>query len=56
MTFEAMPDGDPMLTIEQGVEMGRPSLISLGLDIAGGQLQSATLGGSTVIVSEGRLL
>jgi trans-2,3-dihydro-3-hydroxyanthranilate isomerase len=56
MSFETLADGDPMLMIEQGVEMGRPSLISLGLDIAGGQLQSATIGGSAVIVSEGRLL
>jgi trans-2,3-dihydro-3-hydroxyanthranilate isomerase len=56
MAFDPPGEGDHMLTIEQGVEMGRPSLISLGLEIEGGALRAATVGGSAVIVSEGRLL
>ncbi|HXT08018.1 MAG TPA: PhzF family phenazine biosynthesis protein [Roseiarcus sp.] len=53
--FDKPADGEHMLVIEQGYEMGRPSLISLGLEIEGGALKSATIGGSAVIVSEGKL-
>ena len=49
------PDGEHMLIIEQGFEMGRPSMISLGLVIEKGALASATIGGSVVIVSNGSL-
>jgi trans-2,3-dihydro-3-hydroxyanthranilate isomerase len=55
MAFDAPLDGECMIIIEQGFEMGRPSLISLGLEIEGGALRSATIGGSAVIVSEGTL-
>jgi trans-2,3-dihydro-3-hydroxyanthranilate isomerase len=55
MAFDRPGDGERMLVIEQGFEMGRPSLISLGLEIEGGALASATIGGSAVIVSEGKL-
>jgi len=44
-----------MMTIEQGFEMGRPSLIALGLVVEDGALASATIGGSVVIVSNGSL-
>ncbi len=53
--FDRPRDGDHMLTIEQGFEMGRPSLMALGLTIEGGALASATIGGSVVIVSSGSL-
>ena len=55
MAFDKPGDGEHMLTLEQGFEMGRPSLISLGLEVEGGVLLSATIGGSAVIVSEGSL-
>jgi len=55
MAFEPPPDGDTVITLEQGVEMGRRSLIALGLDVEGGALKSVTIGGSAVIVSEGAL-
>ena len=55
MAFDKPADGEHMILIEQGVEMGRPSRISLGLEVEGGQLRSATVGGSAVIVSEGAL-
>jgi trans-2,3-dihydro-3-hydroxyanthranilate isomerase len=53
--FDRPRDGEHMLTIEQGFEMGRPSLIALGLVIEDGALASATIGGSVVLVSSGSL-
>ncbi len=53
MQFERPGDGDHMFVIEQGLEMGRPSFISLGLDVENGALRAATIGGSAVIVSNG---
>ena len=55
MAFEMPRDGEHVVTIEQGVEMGRPSFISVGLDVADGALRSATIGGSAVIVCEGKI-
>jgi trans-2,3-dihydro-3-hydroxyanthranilate isomerase len=55
MAFDAPADGERMIVIEQGVEMGRPSVISLALEIESGTLRSATIGGSAVIVAEGTL-
>ncbi len=54
-TCELPEDGQHQLVIEQGFEMGRPSLIALDLDIRGGRLVSASIGGSAVRISEGRL-
>lgn len=56
MEFERAEDGLHTLVIEQGYEMGRPSLITLGLDVSGGKLVAATIGGHAVRVSEGSLL
>lgn len=53
--FDRPPDGEHMLIIEQGFEMGRPSLISLGLMIEAGALASATIGGSVVMIANGSL-
>ena len=53
--FDRPRDGEHMLTIEQGFEMGRPSLIALGLVIEDGALISATIGGSVVLVASGLL-
>jgi trans-2,3-dihydro-3-hydroxyanthranilate isomerase len=55
VAFDQPGDGERVLTIEQGFEMGRPSLIALGLEIGGGELRSASIGGSVVIVSSGAL-
>lgn len=46
-------EGIARWTIAQGVEMGRPSLISLSARIEGGKIQSVEVGGSAVIVSRG---
>ena len=53
--FDRPRDGEHMLTIEQGFEMGRPSRIALGFVIENGALAAATIGGSVVIVSSGSL-
>lgn len=54
-TVERPEDGLHQLVIEQGFEMGRPSLLALDLEIRGGILQRAALGGSAVRISEGTL-
>lgn len=46
-------DGDHTIIIEQGFEMGRPSIITLGLVVDGGKLVSASIGGHAVIVQNG---
>ena len=53
MQYDGLVDGEHMVVIEQGVEMGRPSFISLGMVVEGGVLRSATIGGSAVKVAQG---
>ena len=48
-------DGEHLVRIEQGYEMGRPSLMELTLKIAGGKLTGAAIGGVAVVVSEGMI-
>lgn len=55
MRFEPPPDGDAMFVIEQGLEMGRPSVISLSLSVENGALASARIGGSAVLVAQGTI-
>jgi len=55
MTCDKPKDGDYTFIIEQGFEMERPSIIELGMQIEGGELASATIGGKAVLVSEGSL-
>ena len=49
------PDGDHVVRIEQGYEMGRPSLMELTLRIAGGALTGASIAGDAVVVLEGTI-
>jgi trans-2,3-dihydro-3-hydroxyanthranilate isomerase len=53
--FESLMDGWHTLPILQGVEMGRPSLIGLEIELAGGKLNSVRIGGQAVKVSEGTI-
>lgn len=53
---EKPADGTHRLVIEQGYAMGRPSQITLEMDMADGQLQAARISGSAVLVSEGTLI
>ncbi len=55
MEIEKPEDGLHHYIIEQGLEMGRPSRIELGLDIKNGSLVQAIIGGQAVIVAEGHL-
>ncbi len=55
MEFDRPADGERSVVIEQGVEMGRPSVIALGLEVEGGALRSATIGGSAVLIAEGTI-
>jgi trans-2,3-dihydro-3-hydroxyanthranilate isomerase len=55
MQFEQPGDGEHMFVIEQGLEMGRPSFISLGIAVEDGALMSATIGGSAVIIAQGTI-
>jgi trans-2,3-dihydro-3-hydroxyanthranilate isomerase len=48
-------DGDHVVRIEQGYEMGRPSLIELSLSVSGGSVTTAAIGGSAVVVMEGAI-
>jgi trans-2,3-dihydro-3-hydroxyanthranilate isomerase len=50
-----LADGDHAISIEQGYEMGRPSLIGLAIAMRAGKLASASIGGDAVIVSEGTI-
>jgi trans-2,3-dihydro-3-hydroxyanthranilate isomerase len=53
--FDGLPDGARMAAIEQGYEMGRPSVIRLEMQVEGGRLAAARIGGHAVRVAEGRL-
>ena len=48
-------DGSHVVRIEQGYEMGRPSLLELTIVLSGGTLTHASIAGSAVVVSEGAL-
>ena len=52
---ESATDGTLLWTVEQGVEMGRPSLLYLEADLAAGAVQKVRLGGAAVRVAEGSL-
>jgi trans-2,3-dihydro-3-hydroxyanthranilate isomerase len=51
----SLGNGTHRFAIEQGFEMGRPSLIELGVTMQGGVLASATVGGPAIIVTEGTI-
>ncbi len=55
IAFEKPEAGDHTIRIEQGYEMGRPSLIMLGLDVTDNGLKSASIGGPVVIIAQGSL-
>lgn len=48
-------DGTVRWEVAQGVEMGRPSRLSIEADKAGGAIQAVRVGGATVLVSEGTM-
>lgn len=54
--FDGLPEGKHALVIEQGVEMGRPSLIHLHIDCAGAEVSHVRIGGEAVRIAEGKLM
>lgn len=53
--FDRPTDGHHPVIIEQGVEMGRPSFIHLHIDVEGGEISTARIGGQAVKVATGEL-
>lgn len=53
--YDRLSDGAHGLAIEQGYEMGRPSLIRLSMTMKGEQLTAGAISGEAVVVSEGTL-
>jgi trans-2,3-dihydro-3-hydroxyanthranilate isomerase len=52
---DGLTDGEHAFAIEQGFEMGRPSIIHLALTMRAGELVAASIGGEAVVVSEGNI-
>jgi trans-2,3-dihydro-3-hydroxyanthranilate isomerase len=48
-------DGEHVIPIEQGYEMGRPSLMELTISMKAGRLERATIAGDAVVMMEGTL-
>jgi trans-2,3-dihydro-3-hydroxyanthranilate isomerase len=53
--FDELPDGAHKRVIEQGFEMGRPSLMELSMDVERGKLATVRIGGHAVRVAEGKI-
>ena len=53
---EERQDGTLKWVVEQGFEMGRPSILHLEADKRGGEIVEVRVGGSTVMISEGTIL
>lgn len=54
--YDELLDGHHARIIEQGVEIGRPSLIHLHIDVADGEISRARIGGHAVKIAEGKLV
>lgn len=52
---EDLPDGSHRWMIEQGVEMGRPSRITVTVEALGGAVTAVRIGGNAVPVQKGRI-
>lgn len=50
-----LQDGTTTVDLEQGVEMGRPSQITMEADVSGGALTAVRITGSAVPISSGRI-
>lgn len=48
-------DGTARWTVEQGIEMGRPSILYLEVDISGGAIDAVRVGGRSVVMTEGTI-
>jgi trans-2,3-dihydro-3-hydroxyanthranilate isomerase len=48
-------DGTLRWVVEQGFEMGRPSILEVEADVAAGAVAAVRVGGASVLVSEGTM-
>ncbi|WP_309086061.1 PhzF family phenazine biosynthesis protein [Chelativorans sp.] len=55
LTYDEPVNGEHRYWLEQGIEMGRPSRIRLEIEVAGGAIDAARIGGSAVKMAEGKL-
>ncbi len=53
--YDGLTAGTHHIRIEQGFEMGRPSIIDLGIDVENGALHSVRIGGQATLVARGEL-
>jgi trans-2,3-dihydro-3-hydroxyanthranilate isomerase len=53
--FDRLPDGMHKRVIEQGIEMGRPSFITVSMEIQNTRLEAVRIGGHAVRVAEGTI-
>jgi trans-2,3-dihydro-3-hydroxyanthranilate isomerase len=56
LRHHSQPTGTKRWLVEQGVEMGRPSLIEIEADTQNGALTAVRVGGASILMSEGRLI
>ncbi|MDQ4077710.1 MAG: PhzF family phenazine biosynthesis protein [Chloroflexota bacterium] len=54
-TRDVTRDGTVRWIIEQGIEMGRPSILELEVDKVEGEITAVRVGGASVLVSEGQM-
>ena len=52
---DTQSEGTLRWVVEQGIEMGRPSLLEIVVEKAGGEIRGVKVGGETVMVSEGQI-
>jgi trans-2,3-dihydro-3-hydroxyanthranilate isomerase len=52
---EPKADGSFAWSVDQGIEMGRPSRLDVSADKVGGQVTAVRVAGRAVLMSEGRL-
>src|SRR5690606_35229888 len=55
LRYDEPVDGSHGFWVEQGIEMRRPSRIRLEIDVGGGKIDAARIGGYAVRVAEGTL-
>ncbi|PVB61664.1 PhzF family phenazine biosynthesis protein [Labrenzia sp. 011] len=53
--YDDLPNGTHHIRIEQGFEMGRPSLIDLEIDMEAGKMHAVRIGGQATVVARGEL-
>lgn len=52
---DSTTDGELRWVVEQGFEMGRPSILSIEVDKRGGEITAVRVGGEAVLVSSGEI-